>query len=101
MRGIIALFAATCVIGTAAAQDAKPVVAVERIDDPTGQNVGGQLLTMIESAVAATGRFQAECQRQQGGTVRRGARGKTTGCTAPPIDYSIYGGITTAQTRPL
>lgn len=90
------------------AQAAKPVVAVVRIDDLTSSGQADTLSTMIESAVAGTGRFRlierqqlgklvGEQARARGGVVTTNTPGRTGGFEG--VDYLIYGTITSLSAK--
>jgi curli biogenesis system outer membrane secretion channel CsgG len=92
----------------AAAQSAKPVVAVVRIDDLTKSGQADTLSTMIESAVAGTGRFRlierqqlgklvGEQARARGGVVTTNNPGAMGGFEG--VDYLIYGTITSLSAK--
>lgn len=92
----------------AAAQSAKPVVAVVRIDDLTRSGQAQNLTAMIESAIAGTGRFRlmererigalmGEQARARGGTVTTNTPGRVGGFEG--VDYLVYGTITSLSAR--
>lgn len=87
----------------AQAQKAKPVVAVVRIDDLAHTGQAATLSSMIESAVAGSGRFRlmereqmgklvGEQTRARGGVVTTNSPGRAGGFEG--VDYLIYGTIT-------
>lgn len=100
---IAALFAAPAV-----AQKGKPVVAVYEIEDLTDGNNSDRLQTMIESAIAETGKFRVmerqrmkalmgEQVRAKGGMVTTNQPGKIGGFEG--ADFLIYGTITSVSAR--
>ena len=94
--------------GVAAAQSAKPVVAVVRIDDLTRSGQAQNLTAMIESAIAGTGRFRlmerermgqltGEQARARGGMVTTNTPGRVGGFEG--VDYLVYGTITSLSAK--
>jgi len=90
------------------AQSHKPTVAVVRIDDLTHSNASDQLSTMIESALAGTGKFRlieraqlgklvGEQARAAGGIVTTNTPGKVGGFEG--VDYLVYGTITSVSAK--
>lgn len=92
----------------AAAQSQKPVVAVVKIDDLTSSGQSDTLSAMIESAIAATGKFRlierqqlgklvGEQARAKGGMVTTDSPGRAGGFEG--IDYLVYGSITSLSSK--
>lgn len=90
----------------AMAQAAKPTVAVVSIQDLTNSGRADTLSTMIETAIAQTGRFRlierqqinqllGEQVRAKGGVVTTNTPGKVGGIEG--VDYLIYGTITSVS----
>lgn len=109
MKFFVAFAAAAFLVAhPAAAQKAKPVVAVMEIEDLTSGDHSQTLQTMIESAVAGTGKFRVmerqrlgtlvgEQVRAKGGVVTSNTPGQTGGFEG--VDYLIYGTITAISAR--
>src|SRR5690242_19776819 len=102
------LLAALLVLAPTAAmaQAAKPPVAVVSIQDLTNSGRADTLSTMIETAIAQTGRFRlierqqisqllGEQVRAKGGVVTTNMPGKVGGIEG--VDYLIYGTITSVS----
>lgn len=105
------LFALTLLLLSSAAppalaQSGKPSVAVMQMDDLAGSGQAASFSTMIESAVAGTGKFRliergrlgtlvAEQGRARAGVVTTNRPGKTGGFEG--VDYLIYGTITSVS----
>lgn len=102
------LFLMLLVGNNALAQTAKPIVAVSRIEDLTGNNLSQALTTMIESSVAGTSKFRL-MERQnldrlvdeqglaKGGMVTTNTPNTVGGFEG--VDYLIYGTITSINVR--
>lgn len=103
------VLASALLFGTAAqAQTQKPVVAVIKIDDLTGGNRSDSLSSMIESSIAATGKFRLIERQQLGKLVgeQARARGGMVTTNSPRrvggfegIDYLVYGSITSLSAK--
>ena len=95
--------------GVAAAQD-KPVVAIYQMDDLANSGQSEQLSAMIETAIAATGKFRvmersrldkllSEQGKARTGLVTTNTPGRAGGFEG--VDYLVYGSITglSSQTK--
>lgn len=105
MKRVLSGALALCAVlpASAVAQKAKPVVAVVRIDDLAHTGQAATLSSMIESAVAGSGRFRLMEREQMGKLVgeQTRARGGMVSTNTPAraggfegVDYLIYGTIT-------
>lgn len=109
MKRIIVFAAAACVAAApACAQSRKPVVAVAQIDDLARSGKSDVLAKMIETAVAASGKFRlmerdsigtlmGEQVRAKGGIVTSNKPKRVGGFEG--ADYLIYGAITSVGTK--
>jgi curli biogenesis system outer membrane secretion channel CsgG len=90
------------------AQSTRPVVAVSGIEDLSGSNLSQQLTTMIQTAVAGTGKFRimertgmdqlvAEQSRARSGLVTTNTPNRRGGFEG--VDYLVYGTITAVNVR--
>lgn len=109
MRFTVLIAALAAMLPAAApAQQRKPSVAVVKIDDLSGSDQSDRLSTMIETAVASTGKFRlierqqmgklmGEQVRARGGVVTTNTPGRVGGFEG--VDYLIYGTITGLSAR--
>lgn len=108
MLRILLLSAALLTGAAAEAQSRKPVVAVTKIDDLANTGQSENLTAMIETAIAATGKFRlferqqlgklvGEQARARGGMVTTNTPGRVGGFEG--VDYLVYGSITSLSAK--